>query len=122
MRKRELERYKKRLIEKRSELLERVRRVRSSEADQGEEKAADMGDRALSSTSRTLLNQLSASERGILKRIDKALERMEDGTYGRCLNCSQKIQKGRLDAVPWARFCIECQEKLDRGEIEEIDP
>jgi len=122
MRKTEVKRYQKRLLAKQTELLDRVRNARSSETDVSEEKAVDMGDRALSSTSRTLLHQLSASERGILRRIEKALARIEDGAYGKCLHCSGKIQKGRLDAVPWARFCIECQEQLDRGEIEDLDP
>ncbi len=122
MRAREIERYKKRLTAKRIELLDRVRDAQDTEVTVGEEKAADLGDRALSSTSRTVLHQLSASERQVLRRIEKALERIGEGTYGRCLNCSQPIQKGRLDAVPWARYCIECQEKLDRGEIEDIDP
>ncbi|NOZ78230.1 MAG: TraR/DksA family transcriptional regulator [Acidobacteria bacterium] len=122
MRAREIERYKKRLTAKRIELLDRVRQAQDTEVTVGEEKAADLGDRALSSTSRTVLHQLSASERGILRRIDKALERIDEGAYGTCLNCSQPIQKGRLDAVPWARFCIECQERLDRGEIEDLDP
>ena len=122
MRAREIERYKKRLMAKRIELLDRVKQAQDTEVTVGEEKAADLGDRALSSTSRTVLHQLSASERGILRRIEKALERIDEGAYGRCLHCSQPIQKGRLDAVPWARFCIACQERLDRGEIEDLDP
>ncbi len=122
MRAREIERYKKRLTAKRIELLDRVRKAQDTEVTVGEEQAADLGDRALSSTSRAVLHQLSASEREVLRRIEKALERIDEGTYGRCLNCSQPIQKGRLDAVPWARLCIECQEKLDRGEIEDLDP
>jgi DnaK suppressor protein len=63
------------------------------------------------------LYQLSTGERDILRRIDAALDRMESGSYGACVHCAKKVQIGRLEAVPWARHCIECQELQDRGEI-----
>jgi DnaK suppressor protein len=40
---------------------------------------------------------------------------MKDGTYGQCVACEQEVQQKRLEAVPWARHCIECQEKQDQG-------
>ena len=51
------------------------------------------------------------------ERIDAALDRIEEGGYGVCVECEKKLQTGRLDAVPWARHCIDCQELQDRGEI-----
>ena len=122
MRKSDRERYKKHLLEKREELIERERALRASEAQGSGEDAPDLGDRALTTTSREMLYRLSAGERLILKRIDKALARIGDSTYGACLNCSGKINPGRLKAVPWARYCIDCQELLDRGEITDVDP
>ena len=122
MRKREVERYRKRLLAKQEELNQRVRAVRSSETHDMGEAAADLGDRALKTTSREMLYRLSTEEQTILKRIEKALQRIEKGTYGTCLNCGGAIQTGRLDAVPWARYCIDCQELLDRGEITPLDP
>ncbi|HHQ48704.1 MAG TPA: TraR/DksA family transcriptional regulator [Acidobacteria bacterium] len=122
MRKREVERYRKRLLAKQEELNQRVRAVRSSETHGTGESAADLGDRALKTTSREMAYRLSTEEQTILKRIDRALQRIEEGTYGNCLNCGGAIQKGRLDAVPWARYCIDCQELLDRGEITALEP
>jgi YteA family regulatory protein len=52
-----------------------------------------------------------------LGMIDEALERMEDGSYGACINCSQEIPYERLEANPAARFCIDCQEQADEREI-----
>jgi len=43
------------------------------------------------------------------------LERVKDGTYGLCVSCQGEVQVKRLEAVPWARHCIECQEKQDEG-------
>jgi DnaK suppressor protein len=71
----------------------------------------------LTSISRDLSYQLSASEREILRRIDSALDRIDKGTYGKCSSCDKQVQKARLEAVPWAVLCIECQELADQGEI-----
>jgi DnaK suppressor protein len=108
-------RFRTLLLDKRAELLDRVRAARRSDDDTAT--AADLGDRALSTVSRDLLFSLSAGEREILRRIDAALDRMEDGSYGACVHCGAKVQIARLDAVPWALHCIDCQELQDRGEI-----
>jgi DnaK suppressor protein len=47
--------------------------------------------------------------------VSEALDRLKNGSYGHCLACNQEVQVKRLDAVPWARHCIECQEKQDQG-------
>jgi DnaK suppressor protein len=117
MNKRQLQRYRKELLAKREELLDLVRSARASEQDGGDKEAPDLGDRALSTVIRDLSYQLSATERDIMRRIDEALDRIEKGDFGVCVECEKKMQTGRLDAVPWARHCIECQELQDRGEI-----
>jgi DnaK suppressor protein len=109
------ERYRALLLAKRDDLLNRVRRARSSETDDSEKRAADLGDRASTTQSRDLLYQLSTGERDIVKRIDNALGRLDGGSYGVCDNCGKTVQKGRLEAVPWALHCIECQELQDQG-------
>jgi DnaK suppressor protein len=40
---------------------------------------------------------------------------MADGSYGTCLHCEEEISPKRLDAVPWAAYCIRCQEIADRS-------
>jgi DnaK suppressor protein len=112
-----MERFRKLLDVKRAELLGRVQAARSSETEGNDTDAPDLGDRALSSVTRDLKYQLTTGERDILRRIDAALDRIEAGEYGVCVHCSKKVQMGRLQAVPWARHCIECQELQDRGEI-----
>jgi DnaK suppressor protein len=117
MRAREQKRFRKRLLEKRADLLGRVQAARSSETEGNDIEAPDLGDRALSTITRDLLYQLTTGERDILRRIDAALDRIEDGAYGVCVHCAKRVQLARLEAVPWARHCIECQELQDRGEI-----
>ena len=51
--------------------------------------------------------------RRMLREIELALERVEDGTYGECLECGEPIASGRLEANPTARLCIRCAEALE---------
>ncbi len=57
----------------------------------------------------------------LLREIDGALRRMNDEHYGICLECEEPISVKRLDAVPWARYCVTCQEsiaaRIAEGEI-----
>lgn len=48
----------------------------------------------------------------LLREIADALERIENGTYGVCLECEEPISTKRLEAVPWARYCVKCQEHI----------
>jgi DnaK suppressor protein len=65
----------------------------------------------------------------LLREISDALIRIEQGTYGVCLECEEPISAKRLEAVPWARYCVSCQEQLAAraalgepvGEFEEAD-
>lgn len=53
-------------------------------------------------------------ENSRLTQIDAALERIEDGEFGICLECEELISAKRLAAVPWAAYCLRCQEMADR--------
>jgi DnaK suppressor protein len=48
----------------------------------------------------------------LLMLVEAALGRINAGTFGECLNCSQEITIKRLTAVPWSRYCITCQELI----------
>ena len=54
-----------------------------------------------------------------VSEIVRALERIEQGTYGTCENCGRRIAIERLEAIPYASRCAECQSKADRGELED---
>jgi len=58
---------------------------------------------------------LMDSERKILAEIDDALRRIEDGTYGICEGSGEPIPKERLEAIPWARYCVACAGLLEKG-------
>lgn len=48
----------------------------------------------------------------LLREIGDALHRIGQGHYGICLECEEPISTKRLDAVPWARYCVSCQERI----------
>jgi DnaK suppressor protein len=57
----------------------------------------------------------------LLHNIQTALQCIEDGTFGTCINCEGSIGRNRLVAVPWTPFCIRCQEAVDRGDTRMIE-
>jgi len=48
----------------------------------------------------------------LLREISGALARIQEGTFGTCPECEEPISAKRLDALPWARYCVKCQEKI----------
>lgn len=107
-----------RLEKQRQEILDMYKqdiRAGQESADDGTE---DIVDRANNAYNRELMFSLSDSERQMVLQIEAALRRMEDGVYGRCANCGNTINMRRLEAVPYARFCIDCQELAEKGLLE----
>jgi DnaK suppressor protein len=51
----------------------------------------------------------------VLAAIDAALKRIDEGTYGTCVNCGEQIRYERLEATPWASLCIDCKRKAEGG-------
>jgi RNA polymerase-binding protein DksA len=58
---------------------------------------------------------LEENSEHVLSSIDGALGRIDDGTYGNCLNCGTAIAEDRLAAIPWATHCIDCKRLEERG-------
>lgn len=75
----------------------------------------DPGDQALSSTMESLKVSLQDTERQELGRIVQALQKIEDGTYGTCMDCGQSISERRLNSYPNAARCISCQEAFEEN-------
>ena len=56
----------------------------------------------------------------LAREIRAALKRIDQGSYGTCLNCEAGIAARRLDALPWAACCVSCQEAAERDELEGV--
>jgi DnaK suppressor protein len=72
-------------------------------------------DRANFDSDRDLALSLSDNERETLLQIEEALRRIDTGAFGSCTSCSKPIGELRLNAIPWARYCIDCQELEEKG-------
>ena len=78
------------------------------------EKTPDASDEVRLAAERELMTRKLEQESKRLRDVQAALERIEQGIYGVCLNCEEEIRPKRLNAVPWASLCIDCQELEDQ--------
>lgn len=74
-----------------------------------------LADNATETFMRELDEGLEENAEHLLAEIEAALERIENGTYGICVVCGRPIGEERLEAVPWARYCIDDARKQERG-------
>jgi DnaK suppressor protein len=117
MDKKKAEYFRKRLLAKREELLRSVTKSDQDGREADGEATQDSADKAANSYTKEFLFKQSDESRRVLLLITQALERIRVGTYGICVECEEEVQQKRLEAVPWARHCLECQEKQDKGEL-----
>lgn len=108
-----------RLLRHKDEILEMYKQDLKAGMETSDEGSDDLVDRANNAYHREFLFSLSDGERTALLRIEEALERLENDRYGVCIACEEPIGAPRLEAVPWARYCIDCQELAERGMLEE---
>src|SRR5689334_23992180 len=117
MTKAELNKYKNILEAKRAELEAFVRNREGIAI----EKSPDALDEVQHAAERELAIRNLDRESNLLRNVRAALRRMDDGSYGVCLHCEEDINPKRLNAVPWAPFCIQCQEQYDKNRAEMTD-
>lgn len=84
------------------------RRLAAIERDLGRQLDADSADRAIETENDEVLAGMERSGREDLKAISSALDRLQNGTYGRCVLCGAEIGAARLVALPSTPFCVEC--------------
>ena len=84
---------------------------------------SDEGDLSQQHHEEWIFLNRNAIDMKLLREISDALHRIDQGAYGTCMECEEPISAKRLDAVPWARFCVTCQEliasRIADGEIVE---
>jgi len=118
MPRKEMEKYRRLLNEKKTTLSADLAKTRNAEEETSEESTQDIADKAVSSYTREFLYSLSDNDRNTLLMIDQALGRIDDATFGNCLNCNVLMSDKRLNAVPWAPHCVDCQELAEKGLLE----
>jgi DnaK suppressor protein len=115
--KRDLDHFRKLLMEKRAELLGDVASLQTDTQNNGgnlSNMPLHMADVGSDNYEQEFTLGLMESERKILREIDEALDRIKRGTYGVCPEAGTAINRARLDAKPWAKYCIEVARERER--------
>ena len=115
MDKRKTRGFRDKLLDRRESLVGQVQQAEIYSRERDAEATQDPADMAANAYTKELLVSMSDNDRQLLGLIDEALERIEEGSYGRCIRCSEALPEKRLDAVPWARHCVRCQDLQERG-------
>jgi RNA polymerase-binding transcription factor len=115
MDKKRLEYYKKKLQARRDELAKTIARTEQEGRTADDDPTVDLADKAANSYTKEFLFGQTNTDRAILQLIDDALVRIRSGSYGSCIECETELQQKRLEAVPWARYCVSCAEKHEQG-------
>jgi len=114
-----MQKFKKLLLQQRDELLDNTRKTLSGDIHLDPDDFPDEIDTASSEVTLAFQGRLRERERGLLGKINQALQKIEDGVYGECENCGEEIGLKRIQARPVAKLCIDCkaeQERLERRE------
>ena len=77
-------------------------------------------DQAQNSLDEAVSLRLNGYEYMQLRQIQEALDRLQLGDYGICLSCEEAIPPKRLQALPWAKYCVTCQEKIGDRLVEDL--
>ena len=120
MRKTEIQKYKRRLLELRARLRGDVSSVLENSiarSGQSERSPGDEADAGSDNWDTELALNLTQNDSDTLELINSALERIEDGSYGKCVETGAKISKDRLDALPYTPYCVEYASSLEGGGI-----
>lgn len=120
----DVERFHGLLLEKREAVAAALENLHKENAGSLEDETGELvsgsadqhlADTATQTVEREIGNTLEEHDERLLESIDAALKRIDDGTYGKCVNCGAPIPEERLEAMPWATLCIDCKRKEERG-------
>ena len=116
MRKKDLQKFKERLIAQKRQLVQSANRLRAEDLNVSRDDLSDDVDMATADLNQSLLLRLKDRERAVVPKIEKALALIEKGEYGECESCGADIGINRLEVRPFAVLCIKCKEEEEHNE------
>lgn len=118
MKKREMQKFKKLLLTEGEHLTKGIRTIGEDTLQAAGQKAAsDMSSFAEAGTDnndRETALKLAGGESQMLREVSEALLRIEEGTYGKCVDCDEEIPVKRLEVFPAAKRCVECKSRFEK--------
>jgi len=115
MDKQKLEYFRNLLLEQRRQAVEDLR-AEEATAREDADGVIDIGEVSELDLNKSTALNLAGRETDLIKEIDEALQRIEDGTYGQCRRCGKPIDEARLKAIPTARYNAECQAAIEAAQ------
>jgi DnaK suppressor protein len=112
----DLKRYKKMLEDSKTALLDSAKKTLVEESSFDTDDLPDEIDQASSEYAQSMVFRLRDREKFLLQKIEKALLRIEDGSFGICERCEEDISPKRLEARPVTTLCIRCKEEQEKKE------
>lgn len=103
------------LIDERQALLKEVQASYETCRELGQDGVPDIGDMSSVTYSRDVLFNLSETQKQRINDIDAALERIDKGDYGICMECEEEISPRRMEVRPFSRYCIECKTDIEKS-------
>ena len=113
MNKKDALQFKKVLMQRRIEILNKVNAQKERDSDSNVI-VGDEIDTASHNSEKEMFFELAAADKIALNDINDALAKIEKGAYGKCECCGCEIPFDRIKAIPWVRYCIQCQEEAER--------
>lgn len=118
MKKREMQKFKKLLLTEGEHLTKGIRTIGEDTLQAaGQEAGTDMSSFAEAGTDnndRETALRLAGGESQMLREVSEALLRIEEGTYGKCVDCDEEIPVKRLEVFPAAKRCVECKSRFEK--------
>ena len=114
--KKDLKRFKSMLDESKRQILASAKKTLSEESSFDTDDLPDEIDQASSEYAQSMIFRLRDREKFLLAKIEKALARIENGTFGICEKCEEEISMKRLEARPVTTLCIRCKEEQEQKE------
>jgi DnaK suppressor protein len=120
LKKNEIAQFKKKLIELRSQLLLTLKGATKEVTEPVESKgySQHQADEGTDDFVKNINLEVSSKEQTILRQVDRALEKIEEGTYGICDLSGEEIPLKRLEAVPYATMTVKAQDQFEKGNIQ----
>jgi DnaK suppressor protein len=117
LKKADIAKYKKRLEEMREQMTHLIRDTTEDvkSADETKGYSQHQADEGTDDFNRTITLEVTSKEFGILRQIERALDKIEDGTYGICDVSGEEIPVARLEAIPYAAMTVKSQDKFEKG-------
>lgn len=111
-----LAKYRKLLLEEKQRILNNSKNALKNELALSTDDLPDETDLAASEVNQNLVFKLRDRERQLMQKIDEAMARIEEGTFGTCADCEEPIEIRRLEARPVSTLCVSCKEKQEHRE------